>query len=116
MKKYVSKTGQTSQIFGDSNPKDDFVWSILFEAPYSRLFIGSPGYESCNILVYLYFIANDYISKITIALVGSNESNAFGLSVQLFIDGSHFVIESPGKEGSGSTKMCKFSRFIIIII
>ena len=107
----MSKTWETSQIFGDSNPKDNFGWSILFEASYSRLLIGSPGYGSCKVLVYLYPIGNDYFSMITIYLVGSNEINAFGLSVQLFIDDSHFVIGSPGKEGSSSAKMCKFSDF-----
>ena len=44
-------------------------------------------------------------------MVGSNESHALGVLVQLFIDGSHFVIEFPGKEGSGSAKMCKFDDF-----
>ena len=31
--------------------------------------------------------------------------------MQLFIDCSHFVIESPGKEGISSVMMCKFDDF-----
>ena len=31
--------------------------------------------------------------------------------MQLFIDDSHFVIGSPGKESSSSAKMCKFNDF-----
>jgi len=164
LRRNVSKIWETSQIFGDSDPKDNFGWSISLSqhgtqlavgAPSfhtstggyvllyryleivsqwslmplklsrnyhgddfgnavsqssdgSRLLIGSPGYDSSKGLVCVYSIAKDSSSMITKDLVGSNESNAFGHSVQLSIDGSHFAIGSPGKGRSGSAKICKF--------